>query len=90
MFVYTIGDIIGGLLIGALLLGFAFKIIRYYYLKFKYKKCPCCGHKTGMITESQQTFGDLTVYEKIYCRRKYDDKQSNEEIECDWEFKLQF
>ena len=90
MFVYNTQDIVCGIIICLIIIWFIAKVIRYYYLKFRYRKCPCCGHATWKITETQQSFGDRTIYEKIYCRRKYDDPSGYARNKCDWEFKFQF
>lgn len=91
MFVYNIGHIIGVLLLLFLAILVIYKLVRYFYIKRKYKECPCCGFKTSIITESNHSFGDVDTYEKIYCRRKYDEpNKSSEETICVWEFKLRF
>ena len=88
MFTDSIGDIISGVLLALLVLIVIYKICRYFYIKRKYKECPCCGFKTSIITESNHSIGDVDTYEKIYCRRKYD--KPHEDIKCSWEFELRF
>ena len=89
MFIYNIGDIIGiGLLVICVLI-FIYKLGKYYYIKRKFKKCPKCGHETGIITENSQTFGDIESWEKIYCRSKYN-KNVDKCPTCEWEYKLKF
>lgn len=90
MFVYNIGDIIAVLLVVLLVIICIYKLIRYNYIKYKFKKCPECGCETGTITEVKQTFGDMDSYEKIYCRSKYDNKNNPDTKKCNWEFKLRF
>ena len=78
MFVYTVGDVIVGILV-ILLIGFiTYKFGRYHYLKRKYKCCPKCGQKTGNVHEVKYLFGEMESYEKFYC------------IRCNWEEKLKF
>ena len=83
MFVYNIGDIIWVGLIGLLIIVLIFKLIRYNYLKHKYKKCPKCGSGTYQVTEVNYMFGDMESYEKISCKNEKADR-------CDWHFKLKF
>ena len=67
---------------GVLVLYFIFKVIRYYYLKHKYKKCPRCGCKTFIIEETEYSFGDQDTYELIRCK--------NFDQNCGWKFTLKF
>lgn len=83
MFVYGIGDIISVGIIGLLILYLIFKIIRYNYIKHKYKKCPKCGSSTYQVTEVNYLFGDMESNEKIICK---EDKVDH----CDWHFKFKF
>ena len=80
MFVYNTGDIVGCLLIGLLILAFIYKIARYQYLKFKFRKCPKCGSKTSHYTDTEHFIGEINSYEKFYCGK----------LNCDWEEKLYF
>ena len=78
MFTYNIGDIMAGCLIILLILVLTYKFSRYYYLKFKYKKCPVCGSKTTHYTEKEHFIGEVNTVEKFYCR------------DCDWNDRFYF
>ena len=91
MFVYNASDVIGGVLVALLLLVFVYKICRYYFIRYKYRKCPCCGSETGIMNKTNYSFGDQDSYENIYCRGKYSKGDKSEVVtNCNWNYDLRF
>lgn len=69
-------------IVGLLVLYFIFKVVRYYYIKHKYKVCPKCGHNTFTTKEIEYIFGDQETHEIIRCK--------NFDQNCGWKFTLKF
>lgn len=80
MFVYTVGDIIGGVFVILAVGIILFKIGRYQYLKFKFRKCPKCGSETLHHTRTEHFIGEINTYELYVCQNE----------DCRWKEKVYF
>ena len=69
MFVYNTQDVIWGIILAIIILGYIYNGIKNKFLIFKYRKCPECGCKTKKSNDSRECIlSDKTVhFTKIKC-----------------------